>query len=105
MDLSKAFLQEAKWKHNKNIPEFKDYIIIIGLQSIVGVLLLVHSDFLVNQTINKRELELLEYQHNLLRWPSIICRLYNDLATSSYASNFLEVYLSYILRNKKKFYC
>ncbi|XP_062153086.1 tricyclene synthase TPS4, chloroplastic-like [Alnus glutinosa] len=81
-DLCKAFLQEAKWCHNKDMPIFKDYI-DNGWVSVSGVVFLVHAYFFLNQKFTKEALEGLEKHHDLLCWPSIIFRLCNDLSTSA----------------------
>nr|BAS30550.1 isoprene synthase [Ficus septica] len=81
-DMCKAFLQEKKWTQNKETPSFEDYL-ENGWMSSSGGVFLVNSYLLVSQDITKQGLESLENYHNLLRWPSIIFRLTNDLATSS----------------------
>nr|UUF44715.1 isoprene synthase [Artocarpus heterophyllus] len=78
----KAFLQEKKWSQNKETPTFKAYL-ENGWMSVSGVVILAHTYFLMSQNITKRGLESLENHHNLLRWPSIIFRLCNDLGTST----------------------
>ncbi|EXC23173.1 Isoprene synthase [Morus notabilis] len=81
-DMCKAFLQEKKWSQNKETPPFKDYL-ENGWVSVSGVVILVHTYFLMSKSITKQGLESLEKCHNLLRWPSIIFRLCNDLGTST----------------------
>ncbi|XP_059452036.1 probable terpene synthase 12 [Corylus avellana] len=81
-DLCKTFLQEAKWSYNKDMPTFKDYLDNAWL-SVSGAIALVHSYFFLNQEFTKQGLEGLEKYHDLLRWPSIIFRLCNDLSTSA----------------------
>ena len=76
----KAFLQEAKWSYNKEVPTFKDYLDNAWL-SVSGVVILVHTYFLLNKTVTKQALGGLEKHHDHLRWPSIIFRLCNDLST------------------------
>jgi len=79
----KAFLQEAKWKHNKVTPTFEEYM-NNGWISVSGLVILIHAFFLSTPHIRKEELELIEtYGHDLLKSPSIIFRLCNDLGTSS----------------------
>ncbi|KAK9984748.1 hypothetical protein SO802_034273 [Lithocarpus litseifolius] len=80
-DLCKAFLQETKWRYYKRAPSSEDYLNNAWM-SASGALLLVHAYFLMSQRITNRALEGLEDYHNLLRWPSIIFRLCNDLGTS-----------------------
>ncbi|KAG6722399.1 tricyclene synthase TPS4, chloroplastic-like [Carya illinoinensis] len=81
-DMFKAFLQEAKWSSDKEMPTFKDYL-NNGWRSSSGTIFLVHSYFILNQTFTKEALEGLENYHDLLRWPSIIFRLSNDLSTAA----------------------
>ena len=78
----KAFLQEAKWSYNKDMPTFRDYLDNAWV-SVSGVVILVHTYFLLNQTVTKQALWGLEKYHDLLRWPSMIFRLSNDLSTSA----------------------
>ena len=85
--LCKTFLQEAKWSRNKNTPTFDDYFENAWI-SVSGVVILVHSFFELNQNITKEGLESLENYHNLLRWPSMIFRLCNDLGTSKVRKQF-----------------
>ncbi|XP_062153149.1 tricyclene synthase TPS4, chloroplastic-like [Alnus glutinosa] len=80
-DLCKTFLQEAKWCSKKDMPTFEDYLNNAWL-SVSGAIALVHSYFFLNQKFSKQALEGLEKYHDLLRWPSIIFRLCNDLSTS-----------------------
>ncbi|XP_062151842.1 tricyclene synthase TPS4, chloroplastic-like [Alnus glutinosa] len=81
-DLCKAFLQEAKWCYNKDMPIFKDYL-DNGWVSVSGAVFIVHAYFFLNQKFTKQALEGLEKYHDLLRLPSIIFRLCNDLSTSA----------------------
>ena len=81
-DMLKAFLQEAKWSYNKDMPTFRDYLDNAWV-SVSGVVILVHTYFLLNQTVTKQALGDLEKYHDLLRWPSMIFRLSNDLSTSA----------------------
>ncbi|KAJ4850700.1 hypothetical protein Tsubulata_035874 [Turnera subulata] len=67
-DLCKSFVQEAKWLYTNSTPTFEDYLENARISS-SGPLLL--------------ELERLEEYHALLRWPSTIFRLCNDLISSS----------------------
>ncbi|XP_027911647.1 tricyclene synthase EBOS, chloroplastic-like [Vigna unguiculata] len=80
-DLLKAFLQEAKWSHDKHLPTLEDYLNNAWVSS-SGVVILTHAFFLLNQNITKEALESLNIFHSLLLKPSIILRLCNDLGTS-----------------------
>ncbi|XP_061360067.1 tricyclene synthase EBOS, chloroplastic-like [Gastrolobium bilobum] len=80
-DMLKAFLQEAKWSRDKHLPKFDNYLNNAWM-SVSGVVILMHTYFLMNHSITKEALESLNNYHALLRRPSIIFRLWNDLGTS-----------------------
>ncbi|GKV21358.1 hypothetical protein SLEP1_g31344 [Rubroshorea leprosula] len=80
-DLLKAFLVEAKWCQNKRTPTFKNYLKNAWV-SVSGILILVHTYFLMTPTIAKQALESLEKNNNIILWPSLVFRLCNDLGTS-----------------------
>ncbi|KAK8480204.1 hypothetical protein V6N11_083002 [Hibiscus sabdariffa] len=80
-DLCKAFLQEAKWASSKHIPTFEDYLENAWM-SVSGHTFLVHAYFLQSSDITSEALESLEQYHDVLRWPSTVFRLCNDLGTS-----------------------
>ncbi|KAI3784569.1 hypothetical protein L1987_43672 [Smallanthus sonchifolius] len=77
-----AFLVEAKWTHDKHIPTVDVYL-DNAWQSVSGVVILTHGYFLINQEIKKDVVESLEKYHDLMKWSSVVFRLYNDLATAS----------------------
>ncbi|KAE8660928.1 Isoprene synthase [Hibiscus syriacus] len=79
-DLLKAFLQEAKWSYQEQTPKFEEYLENAWM-SVSGPLQLIHAYFLLGHGRAKEELECLEKYHNLLRWPSVIFRLCNDIAS------------------------
>ncbi|KAD4586538.1 hypothetical protein E3N88_24139 [Mikania micrantha] len=82
-ELLETFLVEAKWTRDKYIPRFQEYIDKAWL-SVSGVVILTHGYFLINHEINKDHVvESLEKYYDLMKWSSMIFRLYNDLATSS----------------------
>ncbi|KAI4299824.1 hypothetical protein L6164_033249 [Bauhinia variegata] len=81
-DMLKAFLQEARWQRQKDLPTFEEYLENAWM-SVSGIVILVHAYFLLNHNISKEALESLQNPHNLLRIPSTIFRLCNDLATST----------------------
>nr|BDN86181.1 isoprene synthase [Bauhinia variegata] len=80
-DLLKAFLQEAKWQHGKQLPSFDGYLKNAWV-SVSGTVILVHAYFLLNHKITKEALESLQNRHHLFRLPSIIFRLRNDFGSS-----------------------
>ena len=88
--MCKAFLKETTWRYNKHIPTFEEYIDTTWI-SVSGVVFLVHTYFLLTPKITKQALEFLENHHNLLRWPSLIFRLCNDLSTFEVCVGNFEV--------------
>ncbi|CAI0550279.1 unnamed protein product [Linum tenue] len=91
----KAFLKEAKWSSKEcNPPTFSEYMENAWI-SVSGAVILVHTychldDELSDDNINysKEALCHLMNSNEMLRWPSIIFRLCNDLATSSVSSSY-----------------
>ncbi|CAH2057395.1 unnamed protein product [Thlaspi arvense] len=81
-ELCKAFLKEANWFYNECTPTLKDYLDNAWISS-SGVVLLVHAYILLSQTTTNEGFKCLENNHDLLRYPSLIFRLSNDLATST----------------------
>ncbi|KAL3714802.1 hypothetical protein ACJRO7_006668 [Eucalyptus globulus] len=81
-DLCKSFLQEAKWSYNKTTPRFEEYL-NNGWISSSGHVILIHAYFLSSPSMRREELESLEHYHDILRLPSMIFRLTNDLVTLS----------------------
>ncbi|XP_076905292.1 (E)-beta-ocimene synthase, chloroplastic-like [Bidens hawaiensis] len=81
-ELLETFLVEAKWTHSKYMPTLKDYL-DNAWQSVSGVVILTHGYFLINQDIKKDVSKPLEKYHDLMKWSSMVFRLYNDLATST----------------------
>lgn len=80
-DLCKTFLREAKWSYKKHIPKFDEYL-NNGWTSSSGVVLLTHAYFLTTQTITDEAIKSLSDTNGLLRFPSTIFRLANDLSSS-----------------------
>ncbi|KAH7843954.1 hypothetical protein Vadar_022812 [Vaccinium darrowii] len=80
--LCTTFFVEAKWRFNGEIPTFKAYL-DNGVVSVSGVLISIHTYFLLTETIIKEALECIEKKyHPLVECSSLIFRLSNDLATS-----------------------
>ncbi|CAI0550411.1 unnamed protein product [Linum tenue] len=85
VDMLKAFLKEAKWSSKEcNPPTFSEYM-ENAWKSVLGAVILIHTYCLLDDDINfsKEALCHLMKSNEILRWPSIIFRLCNDLATSS----------------------
>ncbi|CAN0914670.1 Probable terpene synthase 12 [Linum grandiflorum] len=86
-DMLKAFLKEAEWSHVAAAPPtFSEYM-ENAWRSVSGTVIMVHTYCLMNHdnySFSKEDLEsrLMSYE-KVLRWPSVIFRLCNDLATSS----------------------
>ncbi|KAF2284872.1 hypothetical protein GH714_031676 [Hevea brasiliensis] len=81
-DMCNAFLQEAKWFYRKSTPSYEEYLENAWMSS-SGPLVLVHANCLISDSITEQEAEGLEKYHDLLRWPSTIFRLCNDLVSAS----------------------
>ncbi|KAK1432622.1 hypothetical protein QVD17_09520 [Tagetes erecta] len=81
-ELLESFLVEAKWTRDNHIPTLEDYLDNAWLSS-SGVVILTHGYFLINQELIKKDVtESLEKYYDLMKWSSMVFRLYNDLATS-----------------------
>ncbi|MCL7050138.1 hypothetical protein MKW94_018698 [Papaver nudicaule] len=78
----RAMLTEAKWCNEGYIPTFKEYQ-HNGSVSSVGYVFLVTAFFATNQNINDGVLHAFQNNHSLLYSACLLCRLSNDLATSS----------------------
>ncbi|CAN1124038.1 Probable terpene synthase 12 [Linum perenne] len=88
-DMFKAFLKEAEWSYdvNRAPPSFSEYV-ENAWRSVSGTVILIHAYCLLNDDahVNSFSMETLDQLMNydeILRWPSIVFRLSNDLATSS----------------------
>nr|QNV69588.1 santalene synthase [Cinnamomum camphora] len=78
---SNAYFREAQWFNSGYIPKFDEYLdnalVSVGAPFVLGL-----SYPMIQQQISKEEIDLIPEDLNLLRWASIIFRLYDDLATS-----------------------
>ncbi|KAH7516288.1 hypothetical protein FEM48_Zijuj10G0119400 [Ziziphus jujuba var. spinosa] len=81
-DLCKCYLQEAKWYHIGYTPTFEEYMENAWI-SIGGPVLLANAHLFVSNPIAQEALQFLEDHPYILRWPSMILRLADDLGTSS----------------------
>lgn len=98
--MCKAFLVEVKWCHNSQIPTFEDYI-NNGWVSVSGSVILTHAYFMVSLDITPEALDCLNNNHNILRLPSIVFRLSNDLATFEVYMHYKAIFVTYGSRHKK----
>ncbi|RZC93387.1 hypothetical protein C5167_026000 [Papaver somniferum] len=78
----KAMLTEAKWCHNEYVPTFMEYQ-HNGSVSSVGYVFLMAAYFTTNRRISDDALQAFENNHPLIYYSCLLCRLSNDLATSS----------------------
>ncbi|KAI3944651.1 hypothetical protein MKW98_021109 [Papaver atlanticum] len=78
----KAMLTEAKWCHNGYVPTFVEYQ-HNGSVSSVGYVFLMAAYFTTNRNIRDDVLQAFENNHPLIYYSCLLCRLSNDLATSS----------------------
>lgn len=81
-DMCKSFLLEAKWYSSGYIPTLEEYMDNAWI-SVSGPVILLHAYTLIANPPTKEALQFLEEYPNIIRWPSMIFRLANDLATSS----------------------
>ncbi|KAG8385682.1 hypothetical protein BUALT_Bualt03G0070500 [Buddleja alternifolia] len=81
-ELSRAYYVEARWYHSGYTPSLNQYLNLSWV-SISGPALLLHAYFSITNPINNKELQSLEQYGGIIRWPSMILRLTDDLGTSS----------------------
>ncbi|KAL8460221.1 hypothetical protein ACS0TY_031165 [Phlomoides rotata] len=81
-ELSRAYYMEATWFHSGYFPSIDEYLSTAWV-SISGPLLLFTAYFSITNPINNNELLSLEKYPGIIRWPSMVLRLTDDLGTSS----------------------
>nr|Q2XSC4.1 RecName: Full=Exo-alpha-bergamotene synthase; Short=LaBERS; AltName: Full=Trans-alpha-bergamotene synthase [Lavandula angustifolia]ABB73046.1 trans-alpha-bergamotene synthase [Lavandula angustifolia] len=81
-ELSRAYYLEARWFHNGFVPTTDQYLNTAWI-SISGPLLLSYGYLTTTNPINNKELKSLEKHPSIIRWPSMVLRLADDLGTSS----------------------
>nr|GMD85162.1 terpene synthase 10-like [Ipomoea batatas] len=81
-DLCKTYLVEAKWFKDGVRPRLKEFL-ENALVSVGGPLLIVQAYISIAKPINKEHLHQLLREDHPIRFPSIICRLSDDLGTST----------------------
>ncbi|KAL0442876.1 UNVERIFIED_CONTAM: Trans-alpha-bergamotene synthase [Sesamum latifolium] len=81
-ELSRAYYLEATWYHSGYFPSTEEYLNTAWV-SISGPVLLFHAYFCITNPINKGELQSLERYPGIIRWPSMVLRLTDDLGTTS----------------------
>ncbi|XXG69538.1 hypothetical protein AAC387_Pa06g2380 [Persea americana] len=79
-DFCKAMLVESKWYYSGYKPSLEEYLNNAWVSS-SGPVILVHALLLSKQTISTQLLDGLDKSPDLIRWPSMIFRLCNDLGT------------------------
>ncbi|KAM7525537.1 hypothetical protein LguiA_015439 [Lonicera macranthoides] len=82
VDYCKSILVEAKWYHKGYKPTLSEYLESAWL-SVAGPFLMVAAYFAIANPITKEAMESIELYPSIVRWPSMILRLTDDLATSS----------------------
>ncbi|KAM7524580.1 hypothetical protein LguiA_014482 [Lonicera macranthoides] len=80
-DLCKSYLLEAKWYYSGYTPTLEEYMDNAWI-SISAPVILVHAHFFVTNPLTADSLECLKKYPDIIRWPSVILRLTNDLGTS-----------------------
>ncbi|XP_077250017.1 alpha-terpineol synthase, chloroplastic-like [Tasmannia lanceolata] len=81
-DLCKAYLVEAKWYFNGYTPTLDEYLSNAWI-SISGPVVLAHAYLSAKTKITKDALDCIQKYSNLLRWSSMILRLWDDWGTST----------------------
>ncbi|KAL5731031.1 hypothetical protein ACHQM5_003794 [Ranunculus cassubicifolius] len=82
VDMCKAMLVEARWSKIGYTPSLAEYLENAWVSSALTVLL-VHAFFATNQTVKNSVLQSLDNNPDFIYYSAMICRLCNDLATSS----------------------
>ncbi|XP_047334878.1 terpene synthase 10-like [Impatiens glandulifera] len=83
-DLCGCYMKEARWFHGGHVPSLEEYL-DNGWMSVAIPMMAVHGYFLCGSTshaITEKGLEAVKNYHDLIKWPSMIVRLTNDLGTS-----------------------
>ncbi|KAL1537416.1 exo-alpha-bergamotene synthase-like [Salvia divinorum] len=80
-ELCRVYYLEARWFHSGYVPTTNEYLNAAWI-SVSGPLILFYGYFTTNP-INKKELKSLEQYPGIIRWPSTVLRLADDLGTSS----------------------
>uniref|UniRef100_A0A1W7HBW9 Putative trans-alpha-bergamotene synthase n=1 Tax=Scoparia dulcis TaxID=107240 RepID=A0A1W7HBW9_SCODU len=81
-ELSGAYYLEAKWYYSGYFPTLNEYLNVAYI-SISGPVLLFHAYFSIINPINKEDLQNLEHHPGIIRFPSMVLRLTDDLGTTS----------------------
>ncbi|KAG8370962.1 hypothetical protein BUALT_Bualt13G0037700 [Buddleja alternifolia] len=81
-DLTRSYMQEAKWYHNGHTPTMDEYINNALISSGTPAVL-THLFFMLRNPIQKEAVDELYKYHDIVRWPSIITRLVDDIGTST----------------------
>ncbi|KAK6124032.1 hypothetical protein DH2020_042248 [Rehmannia glutinosa] len=81
-ELSRAYYLEARWFHSGYFPSTNEYLNTAWV-SISGPVLLFHAYFSITNPINMKDLRGLEQYPGIIRWPSMVLRLADDLGTTS----------------------
>ncbi|MED6119405.1 hypothetical protein PIB30_011470 [Stylosanthes scabra] len=77
-DICKSYFKEAKWSHDGYKPGYEEYM-EIGWRSVAIPVMLVHTYFLIPHSFKTEELPSIQEYCDMIRLPSIITRLANDL--------------------------
>ncbi|KAG6392289.1 hypothetical protein SASPL_146503 [Salvia splendens] len=80
-ELCKAYYLEARWFHSGYVPTAEEDLNTAWI-SIAGPLVIFYGYFTTNP-INQMELKRLEQYPGIIRWPSTVLRLADELGTSS----------------------
>ncbi|XP_011090121.1 (+)-epi-alpha-bisabolol synthase-like [Sesamum indicum] len=81
-ELCKKYMVEAQWYHSGYKPSLKEFL-GNGWVSVAGPLFLVHAYFSMTNPLKDEPLEDLQKHPEIVKWTSLVCRLADDLGTSS----------------------
>ncbi|KAG8370983.1 hypothetical protein BUALT_Bualt13G0040000 [Buddleja alternifolia] len=81
-ELCQKYIVEAKWYYSGYKPSLDEYL-SHGWVSITGPLLIVHAYLWITNPLKDKHLEDLQRYPEIVKWPSLICRLADDLGTST----------------------
>lgn len=94
-------LVESKWYYSGYRPSLEEYL-NNGWVSSSGPVILVHALLLAKKTISTGVLDGLNKNPDLIKWPSMIFRLCNDLVTYKVSHVVVIITIQQIINQNKK---
>ncbi|XP_047339820.1 terpene synthase 10-like [Impatiens glandulifera] len=83
-DLCGCYIKESRWFHGGYVPSLEEYL-NHGWMSVTTSVMAIHGYFLSNcasHPITQEGMEAIKNYDDIIKWPSMIARLVNDLETS-----------------------